>query len=207
MQETAIANGADFRKDLTKTVTHLIAQQPSGQKYKFAKQWQVKVVSAKWFRDSLERGMILDEARYDPLLPPHEQGVGAWNRVQAPVSNKRKTTSKSSNNGSRKLRKVASAKLGDQNEGIWGDIIGGGFASSHSGRSVSRNKPTSADSQGNERPNEIKPTLQSELLAYHHPIAEPSEEHSLQQQGFLHGRYFYIHGFSHKQVCAMRGEI
>lgn len=204
LQETTIANGAEFRKDLTKTVTHLIAQQASGAKYKFATQWSIKVVSAKWFSDSLERGMILDETRYDPLLPPQEQGVGAWNRgqVQAPV--KRKTTTESSNTRSRKLRRVASSKLGDQNEGIWGDIIGGGFNSSEKVNSASLDKVSSVDSQTKEAsiPQQTK-TLHNQLLADLPGPDDPDEHAASEQEGFLQGCYFYIHGFSSKQVRAL----
>ncbi|QGA14226.1 hypothetical protein EYB26_001879 [Talaromyces marneffei] len=208
LQETTIANGAEFRKDLTKTVTHLIAQQASGAKYKFATQWSIKVVSAKWFSDSLERGMILDETRYDPLLPPQEQGVGAWNRgqVQAPV--KRKTTTESSNTRSRKLRRVASSKLGDQNEGIWGDIIGGGFNSSEKVNSASLDKVSSVDSQTKEAsiPQQTK-TLHNQLLADLPGPDDPDEHAASEQEGFLQGCYFYIHGFSSKQVDVLRHHL
>ncbi|KAF3400291.1 S-M checkpoint control protein rad4 [Talaromyces pinophilus] len=208
LQETTIANGAEFRKDLTKTVTHLIAQQASGAKYKFATQWSIKVVSAKWFSDSLERGMILDETRYDPLLPPQEQGVGAWNRDQVQVPVKRKTATESSNTRSRKLRRVASTKLGDQNEGIWGDIIGSGFSSSEKFNSVSLDKGASLDSETKEASiTQQTKTLNNELLA-DSPSPDDYEEHiSLEQKGFLQGCYFYIHGFSSKQVDILRHHL
>jgi DNA replication regulator DPB11 len=205
LQETTIANGAEFRKDLTKTVTHLIAQQPSGAKYKFATQWSIKIVSAKWFSDSLERGMILDETRYDPLLPPQEQGVGAWNRGQVQVPAKRKTTTESSNTRSRKLRRVASSKLGDQNEGIWGDIIGGGFSSSEKVNSVSLDDGgASVDPQTKDASIIQKPkTLNNELLADLPSTDDPDDHASSEQKGFLQGCYFHIHGFSSKQVRAL----
>ncbi|EED22877.1 BRCT domain protein [Talaromyces stipitatus ATCC 10500] len=208
LQETTIANGAEFRKDLTKTVTHLIAHQPSGQKYKFATQWQIKVVTAKWFSDSLERGMILDETRYDPLLPPHEQGVGAWNRGPLQVPIKRKTTSESSNIRSRKLRRVASSKLGEQNEGIWGDIIGSGFSSSDKGNSVSIDKRSSVDTQTKENSvAQQNKTLNNELLADRSSPVIPDERTSVEQNGFLQGCYFYIHGFTSKQVDVLRHHL
>lgn len=146
--------------------------------------------------------MILDETRYDPLLPPQEQGVGAWNRGQVQVSVKRKTATESSNTRSRKLRRVASSKLGDQNEGIWGDIIGGGFSSSEKVNSVSLDKGASFDLETKDASiTQPTQTLNNELLA-DLPSPDNSEEHtSLEQRGFLQGYYFYIHGFSSKQVC------
>lgn len=144
--------------------------------------------------------MILDETRYDPLLPPQEQGVGAWNRGQMQVPVKRKTTTESSNTRSRKLRRVASSKLGDQNEGIWGDIIGGGFSSSEKVNSVSLDKGASFYS---ETKNASITPLNNELLA-DLPSPDDAEEHtSSEQKGFLQKCYFYVHGFSSKQVRAV----
>jgi BRCA1 C Terminus (BRCT) domain. len=131
MQKTTEENGAEYRKDLTKTVTHLIARNSDGEKYKFATQWNIRVVSVKWFTDSIERGMILDEQKYHPLVPPAEQGVGAWNRsspTEREPSRRGSTTKENSlNPRPRKLRRIASTKLIDQNESIWGDIVGTGF--------------------------------------------------------------------------------
>lgn len=123
-QAITVSNGGEFRKDLTKRVTHLVALNTEGQKYKFATQWNIKVVSVKWFMDSIDRGMALEETRYHPNLPEEQQGVGAWNRKLPPVKEKSQNSENSSNPRPRKLRRIASAKLGGQNEGIWGDIVG-----------------------------------------------------------------------------------
>lgn len=201
MQETAVANGAEFSRDLTKTVTHLVAQQPSGQKYKFATQWQIKVVTAKWFSDSLERGMILDEARYDPLLPPQEQGAGAWNRVHAQAPVKRNQSSDPTNTRSRKLRRVASSKLGDQNEGIWDDIIGGGFNLSGKNNAVSIVRSASGGVQTKEgSTTQQTQALENVLLADLPGTSSSDGDIAPESEGFLQGCYFYIHGFSSKQV-------
>lgn len=203
LQETAIANGAEFRKDLTKNVTHLIAREPSGQKYKFATQWKIKVVSLKWFEDSLERGMILDESLYDPLLPTEKQGVGAWNRSVPPAPAKREQPENSSNPRARKLRRVASSKLGDQNEGIWGDIVGGGFEVAESG-----NSDTTHPRTGNPPSGRARPVIQeARSFASETTVSDQRdcglsvpEEKPLDPQGFLQNCYFFIHGFSTKQV-------
>ncbi|CRG84453.1 DNA topoisomerase 2-binding protein 1-A [Talaromyces islandicus] len=208
LQETTIANGAEFRKDLTKNVTHLIAQEPSGQKYKFATQWKIKVVTGKWFSDSLERGMILDETRYDPLLSAEEQGVGAWNRSNSAASSKREKPTDFANTRTRKLRRVASSKLGNQNEGIWGDIMGGGFETTESNLSISISSKAGDNASGEE----TQPNPKDENLGHGNSLNQEStppfaEQPLKEMNGFLQNCYFFIHGFSSKQVDVLRHHL
>ncbi|NXJ83930.1 TOPB1 protein, partial [Trogon melanurus] len=44
--------------------THLIVQEPKGQKYECAKKWNVHCVSVQWFSDSIEKGFCQDETIY-----------------------------------------------------------------------------------------------------------------------------------------------
>ncbi|NXD77020.1 TOPB1 protein, partial [Halcyon senegalensis] len=44
--------------------THLIVQEPKGQKYECAKKWNVHCVSVQWFSDSIEKGYCQDETIY-----------------------------------------------------------------------------------------------------------------------------------------------
>ncbi|XP_054671859.1 DNA topoisomerase 2-binding protein 1 isoform X2 [Grus americana] len=44
--------------------THLIVQEPKGQKYACAKKWNVHCVSVQWFSDSIEKGFCQDETIY-----------------------------------------------------------------------------------------------------------------------------------------------
>ncbi|XP_060756012.1 DNA topoisomerase 2-binding protein 1 isoform X2 [Neoarius graeffei] len=44
--------------------THLIVSEPSGQKYEFAKKWNVYCISIHWLFDSIEKGFCQDESRY-----------------------------------------------------------------------------------------------------------------------------------------------
>ncbi|NXI61859.1 TOPB1 protein, partial [Anseranas semipalmata] len=44
--------------------THLIVQEPKGQKYECAKKWNVHCVSVQWFSDSIEKGYCQDETMY-----------------------------------------------------------------------------------------------------------------------------------------------
>ncbi|KAJ5178176.1 uncharacterized protein N7500_000875 [Penicillium coprophilum] len=211
MQKTTEENGAEYRKDLTKSVTHLIARTPDGEKYKFATKWEITVVSVKWFTDSIERGMILDEEKYHPLVPPADQGVGAWNRSSPSERepSRRDSTNKenSLNPRPRKLRRIASTKLVDQNENIWGDIVGTGF----------ENKETTGaqkNLQGQEPPEASKPVIQ----AYQSFASETTFSESIQSRlplptappkdnGFLHATYFFINGFSSKQTKVLREHL
>ncbi|XP_066502923.1 DNA topoisomerase 2-binding protein 1 isoform X2 [Hoplias malabaricus] len=45
--------------------THLIVSEPSGQKYEFARKWNVYCVSVHWLFDSVEKGFCQDESRYN----------------------------------------------------------------------------------------------------------------------------------------------
>lgn len=207
LQETAIANGAEFRKDLTKSVTHLIAREASGQKYKFATQWNINVVSVKWFTESLDRGMILDEALYHPLRPLEKQGDGAWNRSQPEIIAKRVGPPEISGSRSRKLRRVGSTKLSDQNEGIWGDIVGKGFDASdivqEKVEDLAANQEFAADSNVTIR--ECRSPADERAAG-----EDPTKRRALtkgttaeQPKGFLDGCYFFPHGFSSKEVGGM----
>ncbi|XP_021386928.2 DNA topoisomerase 2-binding protein 1 [Lonchura striata] len=44
--------------------THLIVQEPKGQKYECAKKWNVHCVSMQWFSDSIKKGFCQDETMY-----------------------------------------------------------------------------------------------------------------------------------------------
>ncbi|TKA62188.1 hypothetical protein B0A55_12098 [Friedmanniomyces simplex] len=123
ISETVVQQGAEYQGDLTKAVTHLIAAAPTGAKYTHAKAWKTHVVSWKWFKDSLGRGMALDESLYDPALPEEEQGQGATGMVGPRVSLGKRTrdneSQTTSDMGSRKLRRTASTRLHSQSQDMW----------------------------------------------------------------------------------------
>ncbi|CAG8051615.1 unnamed protein product [Penicillium olsonii] len=211
MQKTTEENGAEYRKDLTKSVSHLIARDSTGEKYKFATQWHIKVVSVKWFTDSIERGMILDEDKYHPLVPQAEQGVGAWNRSlpSQREPSRRDNTNANENSGNprpRKLRRVASTKLVDQNESIWGDIVGTGFDREPNGNTTPQGQ----------KPEAPRPTIQAyKSFASETTFSESTQSNQLpapasapaKDNGFLHGSYFFIAGFSSKQTKVLREHL
>ncbi|KJZ72089.1 hypothetical protein HIM_08544 [Hirsutella minnesotensis 3608] len=126
--EKIASNGGRYTGDLTRRCTHLIVSKPEGKKFTAAKSWNVYTVTLDWLYQSVERGMILEEARFDPLLPSEEQGVGAWvkrdpNRTSL-GKRSRSAMSVRPEEGVRKLRKTASMKLNSQRDNLWGDILG-----------------------------------------------------------------------------------
>lgn len=126
LQKNVIENGGQYTGDLTKDVTHLIANVPSGKKYEYGMQWQKKIVSLRWYRDTLERGMQLEESAYHPTIPDDEQGVGAWNRLSrkpSPPAVKRQRDDSQGAEQPRKLRRTASARFSSQNDTMWSDIV------------------------------------------------------------------------------------
>ncbi|KAK1832239.1 S-M checkpoint control protein rad4 [Podospora conica] len=129
IQSKIEANGGVYTGDLTKRVTHLVVYKAEGRKYQAAKNWGVHTVSIEWVNDCVERGMILDEKCYDPILTKEQRGVGAWNRKEVKrvaLGGKRPRTDSvaAADEGKRKLRKVASMKLNTQRDNLWGDILG-----------------------------------------------------------------------------------
>jgi DNA replication regulator DPB11 len=179
MQQNVIQHGGQYSGDLTKDVTHLIANKPEGKKYEYATQWQQKVVGLQWYADTLKRGMQLDESFYHPTRPITEQGVGAWNRkIQSQTQSlKRAREDASAPEPSRKLRRTASARLSSQSENIWNDIVGGGFETSD----VERPQLRSAKSMPVLDPQDDSQNTQPHTVAI--------------SEGYLDGHHFTIQGF------------
>ncbi|XP_016345526.1 DNA topoisomerase 2-binding protein 1 [Sinocyclocheilus anshuiensis] len=58
-------NGGNYTGQLKMNeCTHLIVSEPTGQKYEFARKWNVYCVSLHWLFDSIEKGFCQDESRY-----------------------------------------------------------------------------------------------------------------------------------------------
>ncbi|KAI4185621.1 MAG: hypothetical protein LQ346_005858 [Caloplaca aetnensis] len=125
LEDDVTNNGGEYRGNLTKDVTHLIAKETSGAKYKYAIDWKIRIVGVEWLEQSLERGLILDEQLYNLSLPPAERGRNAWIRRAVSTSSlgKRSLDEDAAVGGPRKLRRVASARLNSQNVGLWTDIV------------------------------------------------------------------------------------
>ena len=206
-------NGGEYRGDLNKEVTHLIANRPSGQKYTYAKSWGLRIVSLEWLQQSLERGMILDEQLYDPLMEAADRGRDAW--VRKPVSPnsamKRPRHDQAAQPPARKLRRTASARFSSQNESIWTDIVGGGFEQDRSRKSEWDDQRESASiaQQG--------PDIHTKTKAVPYEPHQSMDESRLKlqgirqetqslpsglsnQQGLFAGKRFFLHGFDAKKV-------
>jgi DNA replication regulator DPB11 len=87
----------------------------------------MKIVSLEWFEQSLERGMVLDEAFYNPTIPVEQRGQGAWDRREfsSPAPGKRAREAEASqalNPFRRKLRRSASTRMGSQSAELWAGI-------------------------------------------------------------------------------------
>ncbi|KAK3374798.1 BRCT domain-containing protein [Podospora didyma] len=135
------SNGGIYTGDLSRQVTHLIVYKPEGRKYLAAKTWGVKTVSIEWVNDCIERGMILDEKLYDPVLPPAERGVDAWDKNferKVSLGKRLRENAAAQDEGRRKLCKTASMKLNSQRDNLWGNILGKPSATDPSGPSVTR---------------------------------------------------------------------
>ena len=202
--EQVKANGAIYEGDLTKQITHLISFRTEGAKYKAAKSWGLRIVSVEWLRDSLERGMILDEKLYDPILPEEERGKRAWDRTKSRRTSLGKRLREESiaslEGGRRKLRRTASTKLNSQSEKIWGDIVGGGMIAqvSRSGQWETNDDeitqgPKPATKEPEERTN--TGTLQVTI------DPPPSKT------GIFTGCRFYLYGFTTGRAQILRNHL
>ncbi|KOS21001.1 S-M checkpoint control protein rad4 [Escovopsis weberi] len=189
--------GGRHTGDLTKSCTHLIAHKPEGKKFTAAKLWGVHTVTLEWLSNSLERGMILEEDKFDPLLPVEEQGVGAWTRNNSPSQTtlgKRSRSAAAGDNssgiangaapeeGTRKLRKTASKKLSSQSSHIWGDILG---------------RPGSAEQAA---PKDDQPAAQASA-------GQPTQPLVQRDKGVFFDCTFVVHGFSQQRAAILEQTI
>ena len=202
LQQAINANGATYKGDLTKSVSHLIAKAAEGNKYSHAIQWGIRTVGLQWLKDSLQRGMTLEESLYDPRLPISEQGKNAWVKRCDVVATlgKRAREGEAIGNGSRKLRRTVSARLLSQYDGLWTDIVGGGFEQKGEERNQwddAYHEP-SAPAIDREATRPTSPTMDSvdPLL----PTPSLSQMVSETTRGLFYGMSFLLRGFDEKEV-------
>ncbi|KAF8852303.1 BRCT domain-containing protein [Acephala macrosclerotiorum] len=198
------ANGAIYEGDLTKQITHLISFRTEGAKYRAARSWGLRIVSVEWLRDSIERGMILDEKLYDLALPIDERGKGAWDKTKpkrTSLGKRSREGSTAEEGGKRKLRRTASTKLTSQSEGLWGDIVGGGSMVAQVSRSGAWDNAEDAASPQNQEPKAKAP------IAPANPSSMKSTIENLPVRGMFSGCRFYVHGFNAKQDQLLRNHL
>lgn len=191
--EKITSNGATYTPDLTKQCTHLIVCQPEGKKFTAAKQWGVHTVSAQWLDESIKRGLILEELKFDPQLPLEEQGRGAvvFKEPRRNPSGKRPRSGPAGPNqegsGPRKLRKTASMKLNSQRDGLWGDIL---------------KRPDTVDTSGDAeaKANEAIPDETATGMPPSKVMVMPQHLSRSTGQGIFTNCIFYIHGFPNQRA-------
>ena len=200
-------NGGEYRGNLTKDITHLIAKEPSGNKYTYAGQLGIKTVSIEWMQHSLERGMILDEASYSLLLPPSERGRNAWlRRATSTISlGKRPREGGLTRTNSRKLRRTASARLSIENSGMWSNIVGESVKQEDaplnkwqdreekpSPNKVKDNTAATLQTSGEQRFQNRRDSA-AEIVTAQHSV--------VRKGGIFQGKAFILHNFNEKKVC------
>ncbi|KAI6780104.1 S-M checkpoint control protein-like protein [Emericellopsis cladophorae] len=183
--ERIVLYGGKHTDDLTRRCTHLIVSKPEGKKFTAARSWNIRTVTLNWLDATIARGMILDESKYDPLLPPEEQGVGAWIKrdVRRPSLGKRSRTSAgTAEEGKRKLRKTASMRLTSERSNLLGDILGRSDS-----REYSFAKPAT-DTETQQTPKQA-------------PLAPP------RPKSIFSDCAFYIHGFNEQRTAVLAQTI
>ena len=222
IQESVDANGAEYHGDLTKSVTHLIAAAPSGKKYEHALNWRMKIVSLEWLEQSLERGMVLDEALYNPTMPVEERGQGAWDRKMpaSPAIGKRTRDAEPSqalNPFRRKLRRSASTKVGSQSDAFWAGITAPSFerpidedewteeiVTKPDSTRTSTRTHTPASPHRHASVHENDSLIEAHLddnADSHEPSLPPHANDVSQHDGIFEGRLVCTHGFDAEKVC------
>lgn len=203
LQEAIESNGGIYKGDLTKSVTHLVAKTAEGKKYQYAQQWQITTVSLKWFKDSLERGLVLEESVYHPTLPSEEQGKGAWNRKPANQSHlgKRSREPDSAPIAPRKLRRTTSARLGSQSDAMWGDIVGNNQIKAEPEEREPL-RQTKSMSDINVMVQQSRSFATDTTTTHREPSVSENQNHIaiVEKRGILDGCVFVVAGFGQKQV-------
>ncbi|KAL8697196.1 MAG: hypothetical protein Q9201_007254, partial [Fulgogasparrea decipioides] len=222
LEDDVNTNGGKYRANLTKDVTHLIAKDPSGAKYKYAMEWNIKIVAVEWLEQSLERGMILDESLYSLFLSPPERGHNAWIRrvVSASSLGKRSFEGDMAPNGPRKLRRSASTKLSSQNFGLWTDIVNGEIQTDEVTYNEWSEQPlpskstvqaaSSATSKSLETPTENS-FLRSESSGSTNvnaiPSMAPPPAKEARKVGIFAGKRLLLHNFNEKKTSVLHDHL
>ncbi|KAK6348959.1 hypothetical protein TWF730_009720 [Orbilia blumenaviensis] len=211
MQKVTEDNGGIYNGDLTKQVTHLVASNPEGKKYHFAKQWGISVVSVEWFNQSVERGMALDEAYFSFDLPDSERGQGAWIRS---ATGKRKFSEREGSGGTdgrvksdpakRKIKRAASDRLSSGSQTLWGDIMGT--------KAVKVDKPSEWGSDAPQRAGSSRAEsvatdpVDAPYVNVRASISMPDLQPVVPKKMF-HDKGFHVYGFDAEKESRIRGII
>ncbi|KTG28176.1 hypothetical protein cypCar_00019978 [Cyprinus carpio] len=93
VQRLCEQNGGNYTGQLKMNeCTHLIVSEPTGQKYEFARKWNVFCVSLHWLFDSIEKGFCQDESRYAVEQGPSLMGLSHISNISMNVNETALTT-------------------------------------------------------------------------------------------------------------------
>ncbi|KAK4505536.1 hypothetical protein PRZ48_003499 [Zasmidium cellare] len=196
MEQTIAGKGGTYHGDLTKAVTHLIAAKPEGAKYTHAKQWKIRVVSIKWYEDSLARGMALEEDLYAPELPLEQQGRNAFRKRKRSISGRPSNNKDESTTGDasrRKLRKSASMRFDSQSQDMWQSISAQEVQVEATELDVWNDESQALKTS--ERPRS------KDISAISRPITPVAHSES---EGIFSGQYVLIHGFNESRTKTLQ---
>lgn len=169
-------------------------------------------MAVEWLKQSIERGMILDETLYHLSIPPEARGRNAWIRRASSTTSlgKRTRGDDVGPQNSRKLRRTASARLSSQNVGLWSELVGAPIKNEES-------KSSAWDGQRKEvleqapRPPEVQPQILKSAPNADNPQQALKRSFSeaslgsflskpLQKEGIFQRKRFVLHSFSEKKV-------
>jgi DNA replication regulator DPB11 len=194
------ANGATYEGDLTRQMTHLISFRTEGAKYEAAKKWKIQIVSIEWLRDSLERGMILDETLYDPVLPVEKRGEGVWDKTNPKKVSLVKRSRDENVSGLEGAKRTTGTRLNGQGEQMWGDMARGENLTE-----VEQGGVWDAQ-EGAHRPSlstsRDVPANSGVIKTVREPLAAVYSE-----GGSFNECRFYLHGFPPKKVEVLSGHL
>lgn len=168
------------------TCTHLLVETPRGEKYEYARKWNLHCVSTQWFFDSVEDGFCLDESPYY-ILPDEDNCSTAGRRLSGKLV-KGITASSKSSAAKKSSNKAAEAALKSaQRHGNEDLMLTSGNKKSLSNQS--------------KRFNNV-----SRLAETHLGDAESSDFDVQMQPGnlFLDGCKIYLSGFSGEKLEKLR---
>ena len=172
-----------------------MAKEPSGKKYEFARQSGIRAVSLEWLEQSVERGMILEETLFNPMIPIHQRGKDAWiRRSSSSTSLGKRPREDSTTLASRKLRRTASARLDKSGSGLWGDIVGAGTKD----ESVMNQQPWDETSRGPSTNSPINRVI---------PEVPRADTAIASRSGMFAGKHFVLQGFKEKQYRVLQKHL
>lgn len=197
-------NGAEYHPDLTKAVTHLIAAAPKGAKYTHAKSWGLNIVSLRWLDDSIHRGLALEEALYDPVLPVEEQGRDAFRTEPKQRTSLGKRTRESELRGAeeagkRKLRRTASTRLHGQSQDMWQ-----GISARETGAETSETNVWRDESEVGSREQSVQPRPSNVKVQVRQSGVFDVTEPEVAPDGIFSGRYIMIRGFPREKASRLQ---